>query len=220
MLLPEGILDRLTTVQLKGVIAHEVCHVQNRDNLIAALHMLVETIFWFHPLVWWIGKRMVEERERACDEEVLRLSSEPRAYAEGILEICKIYVESPLACVSGVAGANLRKRVEAIMRKRVGAGLSRTKRVVLAVAGAVALTVPVGIGIANAPAIQAQSVVARESKSFEVASVKLLLQPGPGTSTGGGPGTTDPGRFWRSNVTMASLLVQAFQISRACHCRT
>ena len=45
---------------------------------IAAIHMFVETVFWFHPLVWWIGKRMVEERERACDEEVLRLGSEPR----------------------------------------------------------------------------------------------------------------------------------------------
>jgi len=52
----------------------------------------------------------------------------------------------------------------------------------------------------------------KEIKSFEVASVKRLLQPNPGTNSGGGPGTSDPGRFWRSNVSMASLLVQAFQI--------
>ena len=212
MLLPEGILERLTADQLNGVIAHEVCHVNNRDNLMAALHMFVETVFWFHPLVWWIGKRMVEERERACDEEVLRLSSEPRAYAEGILEICKIYVESPLACVSGVAGANLRKRVEAIMRKHVGVVLSPAKKLVLALAGALTLMAPVGVGIANAPAVRAQSASAKESKSFEVASVKRLLEPSDSTSTGGGPGTSDPGRFWRFNVTMASLLVQAFQI--------
>ena len=76
MLLPEGILSRLTAAQPKGVIAQELCHVYHRDNLMAAIHMLVETVFWFHPLVWWIGKRMVEERERACDEEVLRLGSE------------------------------------------------------------------------------------------------------------------------------------------------
>jgi beta-lactamase regulating signal transducer with metallopeptidase domain len=50
--------------------------------LAAAIHMFVETVFWFHPLVWWIGKRMVEERERACDEEVLQLGGEPRVYAE------------------------------------------------------------------------------------------------------------------------------------------
>ena len=45
--------------------------------------MLVEAMFWFHPLVWWIGARLVEERERACDEEVLILGSEPQVYAEG-----------------------------------------------------------------------------------------------------------------------------------------
>ena len=52
----------------------------------------------------------------------------------------------------------------------------------------------------------------QESKAFEVASVKLLPEPGPGTSTGGGPGTSDPGRWWRLNVTMGSLLAQAFHI--------
>ena len=87
LLLPEGIFDRLTPAQLRAVIAHELCHVRHRDNLMAAIHMFVETAFWFHPLVWWIGKRMVEEREHACDEEALRLGSEPRAYAEGILNV-------------------------------------------------------------------------------------------------------------------------------------
>src|SRR5262249_54626054 len=72
VLLPDGILDRLTSAQLKAVIAHELCHIYHRDNLMAAIHMFVETVFWFHPLVWWIGKRMVEEREHACDEEVLQ----------------------------------------------------------------------------------------------------------------------------------------------------
>ena len=50
------------------------------------------------------------------------------------------------------------------------------------------------------------------SKSFEVASVKRMLEPSPSTSAGGGPGTSDPGRWWRSNVTMATLLVQASRI--------
>jgi beta-lactamase regulating signal transducer with metallopeptidase domain len=60
LVLPAGIFDRLTPKQLDAVIAHEFCHVRYRDNLVASLHMLVETVFWFHPLVWWIGKRMVE----------------------------------------------------------------------------------------------------------------------------------------------------------------
>jgi len=59
LLLPEGILDRLTRAQLEAVIEHELCHVRHRDNLIAAIHMMVETTVWFHPLVWWLGRKMV-----------------------------------------------------------------------------------------------------------------------------------------------------------------
>jgi bla regulator protein BlaR1 len=56
--------------------------------------MFVETVFWFHPLVWRIGKRMLEERERACDEEVLRTRCQPRAYADAILRVFRLYAES------------------------------------------------------------------------------------------------------------------------------
>ena len=66
------------------------------------LHMLVEALFWFHPLVWWLGARLVDERERACDEEVLRLGSDPQIYAESILKICEFYLESPLLCAQVV----------------------------------------------------------------------------------------------------------------------
>ena len=68
---PQGISDRLEDAHLEAILAHEVWHVRRNDNLAAAVHMVVEAIFWFHPLVWWLGARMVEERERACDEEVL-----------------------------------------------------------------------------------------------------------------------------------------------------
>src|SRR6202023_1283023 len=60
LLLPEGITDRLTPAQLQAILSHELCHVRRRDNLGAAIHMLVESIFWFHPLVWGIGGRLVE----------------------------------------------------------------------------------------------------------------------------------------------------------------
>ena len=83
LLLPEGITDRLTPAQLNAVLAHEMCHVRRRDNLTAAIHMLVEAIFWFYPLVWWIRARLVEERERACDEAVLQSGSDAEVYAEG-----------------------------------------------------------------------------------------------------------------------------------------
>ncbi len=96
--------------------------------------MIVETLFWFHPLVWWIGARLVEERERACDEEVLRLGNQPDVYADAILNVCKLYVEAPLACVSGVSGASIRRRIEAIMANRRLQRLNRAKKFLLAAA--------------------------------------------------------------------------------------
>ncbi len=167
LLLPEGIADRLTPPQLEAVLAHELCHVRRRDNLYAAIHMVVEAVFWFHPLVWWIGARLVEERERACDEGVLTMGSEPRTYADAILNVCKLYVESPLVCVSGVTGANLKRRIEAIMTNRTGQNLNRAKKLLLACAGAVALAGPIALGIligaGNAPAIHAHPVAAAAS---------------------------------------------------------
>ena len=67
-----------------------LCHVRRRDNLAAPFHMVVQTVFWFHPLVWWIGARLIDERERACDEEVIRRGSEPEVYAESILKTCRV----------------------------------------------------------------------------------------------------------------------------------
>lgn len=52
LLLPEGIVERLSPEELGAILAHEWCHVRRRDNLTSAMHMAVQAIFWFHPLVW------------------------------------------------------------------------------------------------------------------------------------------------------------------------
>src|SRR6266481_3146174 len=135
LLWPQAITVRLEDMHLEAVLAHEVCHVRRRDNLTAAIHMVVEAIFWFHPLLWWIRTRLVEERERACDEEVLRGVSDPRIYAQGILNVCKFYLEAPVICVSGVTGSDLKKRIEKIMAHRVARKLNHGRKFVLAAAG-------------------------------------------------------------------------------------
>jgi uncharacterized protein (TIGR03435 family) len=178
LLLPEGILKKLTPPQLEAVLAHEQCHVRRRDNLTSAFHMLVEAIFWFHPVVWWIGAKLVEERERACDEAVLRLGNEPQVYAEGILNVCKSYLESPLRCVSGVTGSDLKKRIRAILDERVAGDLNFAKKVALATAGIIALAIPICVGAFGAPTIRAQSAAAARPQ-FEVASVKPDTVAGP-----------------------------------------
>ena len=145
--------------------------------------MVVQTIFWFHPLVWWIRARLVEEREHACDEEVLgSVGGDARIYAEGILNVCKFYLESPLTCVSGVMGSDLKKRIESIVNARTPHDLNFWRRILLGVAAFAVVAGPIAIGIANAPPGLAQSaagaqtkITAAPSPRFEVASVKPSL---------------------------------------------
>jgi uncharacterized protein (TIGR03435 family) len=147
---PAGISERLDDAHLEAVMAHEVCHVRRRDNLTAALHMLVEAVFWFHPMVWWVGARLVEERERACDEQVLLLCGQPQAYAESILKVCEFCVQTPLECMSGVTGADLKKRVVEIMTERVANKLTLGKKVLLIGAAVLVAVVPIVLGQAQA----------------------------------------------------------------------
>ena len=151
LLWPRTIANHLSERQIEAILAHEVSHVCRRDNLAAAMHMIVQAIFWFHPLVWWIGARLVDERERACDEDVIRAGAEPQVYAEGILRTCEFYVESPMVCVTGVTGSDLKKRIEQIMRGEGTARLGSAKRALLAGAAVAAIVAPVIVGAATAP---------------------------------------------------------------------
>jgi uncharacterized protein (TIGR03435 family) len=178
VLVPDGITERLSPEQFDAVLAHECCHARRRDNLAAAIHMSVEALFWFHPLVWWLGHRMMEERERACDEEVLRRTSDPEVYAEGILNVCKFYLESPLVCVAGITGSNLKLRIAEIMTHRIARELGWARTALLAVAGGASIFGPISIGLLRTPVTHAQTmssftgIQTSAAKQFEVATVK------------------------------------------------
>jgi bla regulator protein BlaR1 len=216
LLLPHGITDHLTAAELAAVVAHESCHVRRRDNLAAAFHMCVEAVFWFHPLVWWIGKQLLTERERACDEEVVRLGSEPEVYAQGILNVCKLYLESPLDCVSGVTGANLKTRIEDIMTRPNIRELTLVRKVLLSAAALAAVCGPIAIGLLNAPRSFGQTNTSQYTfgmqtsagKTFEVASVK----PGPPGEDGWQLGPPEHGGISILNLHLRKIIASSFRI--------
>jgi bla regulator protein BlaR1 len=209
LLLPEGIADHLDRAHLDTILAHELCHVQRRDNLTAAIHMVVQAIFWFHPLTWWIGARLVAERERACDEEVLRLGCKANVYAESILVICRLYLSSPLACISGVTGSDLKRRIESIMSNRVGIRLGFARKAVLIAVGAAVVVVPVSVGIIDPPLIRAQSVDPPGTR-FEVASIKPATNCNASGSIYGEPLSPSPGRLTLNCATVEGLILGAY----------
>jgi bla regulator protein BlaR1 len=210
---PEGISARLEDAHVEAILAHEVWHVRRRDNLAAAMHMLVEAIFWFHPLVWWMGARLVEEREVACDEEVLELGSERQVYAESILKICEFCVGSQLACVSGVTGADLKKRIVRIMTDSSRRKLNFAKKLMLGIAGLAAVAVPVVFGLAHAMPSRMQSTAAETRPQFDVASVKPCDKnspPPPAAGRGGAGGDGSAGRMDLPCSTLAHLIEVAY----------
>jgi len=220
---PEGISEHLGDTHLEAIVAHEIRHVRRRDNLAAALHMLVEALFWFHPLVWWLGARLIEERERACDEGVLQSGRAPKVYAESILKACEFSVESPLACVAGVTGADLKKRIVRIMTERAQLKLSVRQKLLLAAAAFLAVAAPVGFGLAlgshgqagqipapGAAASPAETPLASTAK-FEVASIKHNKPSGPGMMFRIDNPEGD-GRFYATGPTVKMLLTMAYHV--------
>jgi bla regulator protein blaR1 len=211
LLWPPRISEQLSDAQIETVLAHEVSHVRRRDNLVALLHMAVQAAFWFHPLVWWIGARLDDERERACDEAVLDLGSDPEAYAESILTACRLSVDAPVPCVSGVTGSNLTRRIERIMTNARGERLTPARRLVLAAASIATVALPLAVGAAQAPRLLARTQANGSQAAavqFEVASVKRNPGANPKVSIGMMPG----GRFDAANVTLRQLIRNAYQL--------
>ena len=170
ILFPAGLLGRLSDAEVRAILAHEAAHLRRRDNLTAAIHMMVEALFWFHPLVWLIGARLIAERERACDESVLEHGHDAQVYAGGILGVCKFCIASPLACAAGAGGANLSLRVRRIMTGDAGKDLGGGKQMLLAGAVLMALALPVATGFVSSPLVSAvQGKVAAAQAQAEMA---------------------------------------------------
>jgi bla regulator protein BlaR1 len=177
LLWPSGLSEQLDEVHIRAIIAHELEHVRRRDNLSSAVYRFVEALFWFHPLVYWMGSRMSEERERACDESVIAQRAQPETYAESILKVCAFCLESPLPCVAGVSGSDLKKRVLRIMKDRSGPRLTIGRKVLLAFTALLAISLPISFGAVHGQtgatsANGSDPGAARDLPKFDVSSIK------------------------------------------------
>ena len=100
ILLPEGMADGLSSAELEAVLAHELIHIARGDNLASNLQMALCCLLWFHPLVWLIDRRLLVEREQACDEAVIRLGAGSDVYAASLLKVLRFCIGWKVAGVS------------------------------------------------------------------------------------------------------------------------
>jgi len=82
--LPLSALTGLTESQLRAVIAHELAHVRRFDAFVNVFQVLVETLLFYHPAVWWLNKRIRAERENCCDDVALSVCGNPAEYARAL----------------------------------------------------------------------------------------------------------------------------------------
>ena len=87
MLLPVSAATSLGPDELEVVLAHELAHVRRADFLWNLVQTFVETLFFFHPAVWWIGNRIRQERELCCDDMALSVCPNPVVYANALFQL-------------------------------------------------------------------------------------------------------------------------------------
>jgi TonB family protein len=143
---PDAMTAQLSDAQIDAILAHEIEHVRHRHNLSAVAHGVVETLFWFHPVVWWIGGRLANERERVCDERVVQAGTEPVVYADAILRVCESSIGAPAFASARITGAALTHRIEAIMSNTSRRRLGLAPRALLVSAGLALVIGPVAVG--------------------------------------------------------------------------
>lgn len=118
VVVPVSALAALTPDQLEAVLAHELAHIRRADYFWNLLQTLVETLFFFHPAVWWIGRRLREEREHCCDDLALVACGDPLAFATALctLEAARIPAPTLALALDGHRPASaLRLRVAHIL---------------------------------------------------------------------------------------------------------
>ncbi len=176
---PAGLSKRLNDDELEAVLAHEIAHVKRRDNLTAWLQIAVETLFWFYPLTWWLGTRIVNERERACDEEVVHMGTDTRSYAAGILKVCNFCLRAPAPFVTGVGGSDLAQRIERIVTGAPLLARARTARLTSLCFGLTLTIAPLTVGALGVTSIRQQPSV-YSTKQAGVTAPKLVKETKPG----------------------------------------
>jgi len=87
ILFPIGMISQLHPSQVEAILAHEIAHILRSDMLTQTLCSLAKALLFYHPAMWWMQHSLAEEREFACDEFALNLTSNPPALAKALANV-------------------------------------------------------------------------------------------------------------------------------------
>ncbi|WP_196140950.1 M56 family metallopeptidase [Aliikangiella sp. G2MR2-5] len=91
--IPRAILTNAEEKTIESIIAHEMAHVKRKDSFWLLIQNIIQIVFFFNPLVWFIVRRLSNLRERICDEMVLSTNEiEPQVYGESLLSVLRFNI--------------------------------------------------------------------------------------------------------------------------------
>jgi len=158
IVIPAWVMQELSPNELNQILLHEMAHLRRWDDWTNLAQKLVKALFFFHPAVWWIEKKVSLEREMACDDAVLAETASPRAYAECLAHLAeKTLIQRSIAFAQAALGKlhQTSLRVAQILDADRPTGNGRSWKPAVALVGAFALVCV--LGIARAPRLIAFS---------------------------------------------------------------
>jgi len=181
--------DEWSAERRRDVLLHELAHVKRHDFLIQLMAHVACAVYWFHPLVWLAATRLREERERACDDHVLRAGATPSAYATHLLEIARglrAARATSLATVAMARPAQLATRLIDVLDTQRRRDTLSARAALPAWLAAIAIVVPL--------AAAAPRVVEPASVSSSIDTIPRLPARGTAGKRSGGPaaGSSQP----------------------------
>ncbi len=112
-----SLVQHLSPGELDAVVIHERAHVQRRDDAANVVQMAVRALAGWHPVVWWLDRRLKIEREIACDEITVSLTRSARSYAACLVKLAGLPLAnaSALSAVGVLSSVGLAARVQRIV---------------------------------------------------------------------------------------------------------
>lgn len=133
LLLPASLLLRLPAEQVEAVLAHEFAHIRRHDYLVNLLQTAVECLLFYHPAVWWLSRRVREERELCCDAAASEYCGDRAAYARALLSLEEMRTGLSMAA----SGGSLSRRVAIVLGARPPVSFTGPVVALLLLAGAI-----------------------------------------------------------------------------------
>ena len=87
VLLPLSVATHLPPDQVEAILAHELVHVRRHDYFVLVLQSVMEVLFFYHPVVWWVSRQMRIEREYCCDDQAMNVLGNKLVYVTALANL-------------------------------------------------------------------------------------------------------------------------------------